>query len=99
MRLFAFNINAINSCNGCVTGKAYFVNLDCAGTGIFDFFYLISGRVFKPFIGHFIIEYNVPNAFFAFILFLFTGRSGGNYNSNGDDYFFHMAQNKNKVSN
>lgn len=72
MKLFAFNINAACCSNGCVTGEADFINLDCASTGILNFLYLIRRRLFKPFVGYLVIEDNIPNAFLTVLLFLFA---------------------------
>lgn len=98
MKLFAFNINAACCSNGCVARETDFINLDCARAGIFDFFYLISGRFVKPFVGYLVVEDNVPNAFLAVLFFPFAGNDGKDYNGNGTGYSFHVNELKKLIA-
>lgn len=99
MRLFAFNINAACCSNSCVTIKTHLINIDCARAGILYFFCLIVGRLIKPFVGHLVVENNIPYALLTRIIFLFAGNSDNKYQGDGNGYSFHSTQNINKALN
>lgn len=99
MKLFAFNINARRCGYGRVTREAYLINGDYTRTRILDFFYLIRGWFVKPFVGHLVVESDIPYTLLTRIIFLFAGNGGKNYKGGNNGKYFHNTQNINKVLN